>query len=167
MGKGNSDDGPACVVGSDSGRYVGRGVEFRLVLLWICRRVVEAISRSGVAIAGLGRGVRLNRGFAPEGCCMLSYLKTVGARASVAASKVRFAAQRSAMLALTLCIGLAFSGTAFATDPITLPDVGVDVAGTATAVGTALGSTVAVALTLGGAFFVVRIGYKWVRSMVR
>jgi hypothetical protein len=88
-------------------------------------------------------------------------------RAAHAFRVIKAAVERAPALLPAVLLALAMSGTAFATDPITLPTIGVDVGGTATAVGTALGAIVQVALTLGGAFFVVRIGYRWVRSMVR
>jgi hypothetical protein len=70
-----------------------------------------------------------------------------------------------ALAMMTFCVFAIFSGTAFATDPITLPSIGVDTSGTATAVGSAVGAIVQVCLTIGGAFLVVKIGWRWLRRM--
>lgn len=50
---------------------------------------------------------------------------------------------------------------------VTLPDLGVDTAGTATAIGTALGGVVATTITIFGAFLVVRFGLMWIKRTVK
>ena len=51
-----------------------------------------------------------------------------------------------------------------ASDPVVIPDVGVDMPGMITAIGTALGAIVVAALTMGAAFILVRKGWRWVRG---
>jgi hypothetical protein len=63
--------------------------------------------------------------------------------------------------------GALIAQDAWATDPVTLPDVGVDVADIISAISTGLGAIIQPALLAAGAFFIIRIGYKWVRSLVR
>lgn len=50
---------------------------------------------------------------------------------------------------------------------VTLPDIGVDVSATATAIGTAIGGIIAGTIALFGALYVVRLGIRWIRGMVR
>ncbi len=50
---------------------------------------------------------------------------------------------------------------------VTLTDIGVDTAGTATAIGSALGSIVATTITIFGAFLVVRYGLMWIKKTVK
>lgn len=66
-------------------------------------------------------------------------------------------------VAAVVCLG--FAGAAQA--QVTLPDIGVDVAGTSTAIGTAIGTIIAGTIALFGALYVVRLGIKWIRGMVR
>ncbi len=66
----------------------------------------------------------------------------------------------------TIC-ALASMGamSAFATETVTLPETGVDVAGYAGAAITALGSVVAVAIGGYVAFLLVRKGLSWIRKI--
>ena len=50
---------------------------------------------------------------------------------------------------------------------VTLTDIGVDVSGTATAIGTSLGQIVASTITIFGAFLVVRYGLMWIKKTVK
>ncbi len=59
------------------------------------------------------------------------------------------------------------AGLSRAQAQVTLPDLGVDVAGTATAIGTGLGSIVATTITIFGAFLIVRYGLMWIRKTVK
>lgn len=68
---------------------------------------------------------------------------------------------------LVVCLFALFSGTAFATDPFTLPDLGVDVSGAATAIGTGLGAIVAVCVGIAGAFLLIKYGLGWIRRTVK
>lgn len=76
---------------------------------------------------------------------------------------------RRAFLALSIaCFGLCASAgnlLAQTTGGIELPDTGVDIEGHITAVGTALGAIVVVAVGLIFAFMLVRKGIRWARSV--
>lgn len=67
------------------------------------------------------------------------------------------------LAALTLMVVL----TAESQAQVTLPDLGVDVAGTATAIGTSLGTVVASLVAIFGALLVVRLGLRWITRTVR
>ena len=70
---------------------------------------------------------------------------------------------RGALAALTVLV----VGAPMAVAQVTLPDVGVEVADTATAMGTALGTIVQTLVTIFGAFMVVWLGLKWVRRTIK
>ena len=68
-----------------------------------------------------------------------------------------------AVMAAVIVSGLSLSASA----QVTLPDLGVDVEGTATAMATALGTIVASLIAIYGAFLVVRMGVRWMRGTVK
>ncbi len=62
---------------------------------------------------------------------------------------------------------LGFATGAYATDPYTLPTIGVDMPGVVTALGTYVAAIVVAIVGVSMAFQGVRIGMRWIRSQVK
>lgn len=70
------------------------------------------------------------------------------------------------MSAGLIATGILASASVFAEDtPVTLPSTGVDVAGLATAAITSLGAVLAVVVAGTVAFYLVRIGIRWIKGI--
>ena len=73
-----------------------------------------------------------------------------------------FVGSKPAVMAV---LGVVGSASAFAADPVTLPETGIDVAGYASTAITTLGSVAAVAIGGYVAFLLVRKGLTWIRKI--
>lgn len=84
----------------------------------------------------------------------------------VSLTKRAYGVAKSCLLATVVTVGSVIAA-AQAHAQVTLPDLGVDVAATATAIGTGLGTIVASTITIFGAFLVIVLGLRWIKRTIK